>query len=799
MTRHLIALGMAASLAAAGELVFPAAVERDGLVNGVYRIGRKTTGKGELAIRWTDVYGRVIQDRKIPVDLDGRTEIAFSIDARRAVAMKNRLEAQLSGDASGKAQATFIARPRDRTWWDYHILMWPYRSTDELAKLKGIGVDGGEYLWKDRPAPDFLLDNDLRWYVENMATDFYSEYHRWHADREPNWQFHDVKARHAQDPGSLEPFRRDPSLSDAAWLGKIHDRLVEATRFWSPYRPLFYSLGDETGIADLSAFWDFDFSDASLGGMRRWLEERYGSLAALNREWGTRFDRWDRVMPETTDQAMKHSDGNFSAWADHKEWMDVAYARALKMGADAIRSVDRDAYVGIGGAQAPGWGGYDYYRITQVLTAIEPYDLGNNVEIIRSLNPKMVVLTTASESGPREKRRVWSELLRGNRGLILWDDKRELAGNRGLEAAPYYSELRNGVGALLAASEQVADSIAIHYSQASMRVEWMLAQRPHGGEWVKRNASYETEDSEFRRVRERWCGAIEDLGLRYNFVAYGQVEQGELKRGGYRVLVLPRSSALSEAETRAIREFVQQGGTLLADGEPGTFDEHAKKLSRASLAELFAGQGAGKGRAIRVDSNRLVTLGKLLRESGVQPEFAITDETGKPVNGVEVRRFRNGGVTIVGLLANPQGNGAKAMRLRLNLPAELNAWNVRMGQALGRQKQVAVTLDPFEPAILAFSAQPIPELKIAAPSRVQRGTTVNIRPGFAGGSPVGLDVLHIEVVDPAGEHVAYYSGNQLGTGSWPAPLAMNDRTGMWRVRVRDVLTGRVESVSLEVR
>ena len=108
--------------------------------------------------------------------------------------------------------------------------------------------------------------------------------------------------------------------------------------------------------------------------------------------------------------------------------MDIAYAAALKMGADAVRSVDPQAYVGIGGGQMPGWGGYDYSRITSSLNAIEPYDIGNNIEIIRSLNPGMVVMTTSFARGPWEKHRVWYELLHGNRGLIIWDDKAAFIG-----------------------------------------------------------------------------------------------------------------------------------------------------------------------------------------------------------------------------------------------------------------------------------------------------------------------------------------------------------------------------------
>jgi hypothetical protein len=42
-------------------------------------------------------------------------------------------------------------------------------------------------------ALDPLLANDLRWYLENIATDFYSPYHKWSGDRPVNWRFLEVK------------------------------------------------------------------------------------------------------------------------------------------------------------------------------------------------------------------------------------------------------------------------------------------------------------------------------------------------------------------------------------------------------------------------------------------------------------------------------------------------------------------------------------------------------------------------------------------------------------------------------
>ena len=201
----------------------------------------------------------------------------------------------------------------------------------------------------------------------------------------------------------------------------------------------------------------------------------------------------------------------------------------------------------------------------------------------------MVVLTTAFAHGPWERHRVWYELLHGNRGLILWDDKSEYldkAGNveeRGREAASYYNEIRDGLGALLINSRRQADPIAIHYSQPSLRVEWLLESRPRGDAWAMRSAEAERTDNQFLRLRESWCRLIEDAGLQYNFVSYGQIEQNELLRGGYRVLILPRSSALSATEAKAIHEFVAQGGVVMADGEPGTFDDHGRRQPQSQL------------------------------------------------------------------------------------------------------------------------------------------------------------------------------------------------------------------------
>ena len=108
-------------------------------------------------------------------------------------------------------------------------------------------------------------------------------------------------------------------------------------------------------------------------------------------------------MPDGTTEAMQRTDQNFSAWSDFKEWMDISFANAVKMGVDAVHSVDPEAYVALEGGQVPGWGGYDYSRLAKVLPAMEPYDIGGNMDILESLNPKLVRLITTGGRGREEK------------------------------------------------------------------------------------------------------------------------------------------------------------------------------------------------------------------------------------------------------------------------------------------------------------------------------------------------------------------------------------------------------------
>ncbi len=574
-------------------------------------------------------------------------------------------------------------------WDDYQIIQWQSRNEPAYAALKQLGVTAATVM-ANRDGTGTPVEKQfvpmqaagLSWYVENIATDFYSAYHRWFPGRKVNWRFVEAQQRLQQDPDDETVFRRDPSFADPVWQRRIRDRLIATVHEQSRFRPLYYSLGDETGIADLTAFFDFDLSPGSLEGMRAWLRQSYGSLGTLNAEWGTGFARWEDVRPETTRQAMRRSDDNFAAWADFKAWMDVAFARALRMGTDAVHAADPSALAAIEGVQIPGWGGYDYSLLVDAVDVMELDDL----PLAHSLNPHLITLTTSFGSDPEYLHAIWRDLLAGSRGLILWDSENTVVRDdatrvdRGDAYAVTFAEIRGGIGALLIASEPQSDPVAILYSPASFRTQWMLEQMPRGDAWMKRKSETETESNAARDAMWAYRHAITHLGLQPAYVA----SVGNLRTRGFKALILPHAIALSPDDARAIREFAAAGGTVIADSQPGVFDAHSRRLPQPLLD---------------TGTMRMVPPGELNASSlGVTPPVRIES----PLGDVTGHIWRHGNDLIIGVQRDYLAAAANETVV-LSLPQPADVYDLRRRGSLGRTDRVTLALDAVSPALLSIA------------------------------------------------------------------------------------------------
>ena len=811
----------------AGTLELPAAMT---LGNGSQRVdflpSLPITGRGVLSLRWTDSAGRLIVEDSRPVDPGAGDRIPFALDLRRAVPALNYLVASLTVDCSGAAcqpeksrdtaEATFVTLAPPANWWDYQIIMWQPQSPAAFATLRRQGVTAGKLFAKEQ-ALDVkggeaasLFASGLGWYDENIATDFYAPYHRFFPDRAVNWRYLALQAQHREEPTSLAPFMRRPSLADPAWRKDVGLRLRNVAMAQKALRPLYYSLGDETGIADLAAYWDFDYSPVSLEVFRHWLESHYGSLEALNRQWDTSFQEWRDVMPLTAAQTVGRPGENFSAWADFRQWMDISFADALREGRDALHAGDPAALAAIEGGQVPGWGGYDYALLATAVDAFELYDFGNNIEMARSFRPEAPVLTSSGGSDQVERLRIWRQALRGASGLILWDEKGDFAGAdgdlgpRGKAMAGQFAELRGGIGALLMNSPTEPAAVAIHYSPASFRTAWMIDQKRQRGAGLEAATNADHQPDDFTVLRESLCDLLSDLGIAYGFVSSPALEAGNWPAGVPRVLILPRSLSLSVAEAAGIRRFIDQGGTVLALDQPGTFDEHGRKRPEPLLPGL-AIKAAGPllgyhrhPRGPRADQVRRQISPKL-RAAGGGPAVRLVDEqAGGAVTGVAITRRRNGSVTILGLLnTDAQAVAAAQSRTILVRLAETSAvTDLRNGQDFGNTEMVRVTLPACEPVIMSLSPVPLPDVTIEAPPSLRLGETGTVAVGRTGNSPDAVQIFHIEVRNPDGVLMDHYGAN-LRTTSGAAehllPLALNDPPGRWSITVRDAVSGRQET------
>src|SRR3954463_2053990 len=114
--------------------------------------------------------------------------------------------------------------PAHAAWDSFEIIQWQRRDKVQLRMLHGLGVTAamvmadrdGTGTPPERQARD-PREAGMRWYIENIATDFYAPYHKYTPGRPVNWRFLAAQERYRADPTDNTALMREPSLEDAAW------------------------------------------------------------------------------------------------------------------------------------------------------------------------------------------------------------------------------------------------------------------------------------------------------------------------------------------------------------------------------------------------------------------------------------------------------------------------------------------------------------------------------------------------------------------------------------------------------
>jgi hypothetical protein len=159
------------------------------------------------------------------------------------------------------------------------------------------------------------------------------------------------------------------------------------------------------------------------------------------------------------------------------------------------------------------------------------------------------------------------------------------------------------------------------------------------------------------------------------------------------------------------------------------------------------------------------------------------------------------GLTIVALQYNdlPPSNPKNRETVVLALPRMFSVYDLRTGQPLGNTDRLELELGPVEPVLLSLSEKPIAPASIVGPCRAHLGEIGQFQ--IRSNSLAEHGVIHLDVTDHDGSTIAHYSENLAVDGAETIeilPLALNDKTGVWRPWAADLPSGGTATAELQV-
>lgn len=633
--------------------------------------------------------------------------------------------------------------------------------------------------------------------------------------------------------GDIKHLYREPCLSDPAYRSNVAERIRKNVTDKKRYNLEYYFIADECSLTSYADAFDFCFSPPCMKSFRAWLKAKYKTAGKLGEAWDDPVVSFAEALPKTTQQAQKSR--NWASWGDHRLYMEHVYADTFKFYLDEIRKHDPEGKTLISGTQRSAcYNAQDWYQLSQHIAFVSAYSGGNNWELFRSFQPRALLGTWTGygASGRGVKYAMWSALLHNvTRPNIFWGysylNPDLTLSKSGRDLGAVFQDIRtSGLGRFIQEAERLQDGIAIHYSYASIHALRML-----------------NREKEYLSGHTDWLSAIQDLGMQFDFVSTQQIESGRLLAksadGGlrYRVLVLARSIALSDAECDALNRYQKAGGRLLADVTPGEYFENCRKRSAPALRglpiESIELAGYRSDRNDRKGETKRNALSGLLQKAGVRPHYTVTlAGTKTPLPSAEVVVYRLGGTEIVCVLKENtnvrrivasdgtvsykdiRGAGAAAEKITVDIGSPMRVHDVRARRRLGRLSRIETSIAPGECKVFAVRSVRPREItgryiegasEVGGKWQARRGATIRIAGKIAlqTGKSTGRSCLRMNVTAPDGRRHPHYSQSTLsdartGSFAFEIPIAFNDALGTWQIEIFDVATGLTIGGPLEI-
>lgn len=370
---------------------------------------------------------------------------------------------------------------------------------------------------------------------------------------------------------------RNPCFNNPDYRAKTLDRITKLVGYMKQFGKMDYLLTDELSMTNYGDAYDFCFCEHCRKAFREWVNPQYSSLKEVSEAYGMTFASWEEVRMVSTYEAREA--GKWAGWADHRTFNEHAMHAFFAWMRDQARAIQPDATLNLSGTQTPtAYNGHDVWLRSQVFDNLWCYGYGQQTRLHRSFNPQLKQMPWGGygSSGIDMHHKIWSNVFQGGHGnAFYWfpiymdpDFQLSPSSQAWSDAA---ADLLRGAGKTLLTSQFEDYGIGIHYSQPSIHAAYVLDA-----------ASVLDAD------RAAWAeDVIEGSQFQARFLAYAQLERGDLTYPKVKVLVLPYSIALSDKEAEAIRQFVKSGGTVIADMQTGIMDQHCRPRSGGAIDDVL--------------------------------------------------------------------------------------------------------------------------------------------------------------------------------------------------------------------
>ncbi len=529
-------------------------------------------------------------------------------------------------------------------YWDHFtIMVWQLGHNAKAKKelYEKVNLNAFHIDRSSKELADFSKENKWPFYVDHTADKGYL-------------YLSGKKGKLNFTSGELQV--RPNSLVDPVAIGEMKDYIKKNINVVKHAYPLAYALDDEISTASFCTPVEVDVHPIALQQYRAFLAGIYqNDIKKLNAQYESDFKTFEEVYPKTFNdfrsQVTPTNFGkiNLSHWADWRSYMDNYFADCLKDLTHYANSIDQRPCGFVGGQGPTAFGGYDWRKISKSVQWVEAYESGGNNEIIRSFwgqkRPLLKTFFTGKEFSEQKVWFLWYYLCHGNRGVIVWPSEMFNADKTDVsegykKMAPTFKEVQGDVSKLIIDSEFQYDKVAIYYSQPSIQVTWCMDAVSHGTTWPNRKSSIDNNLSTSQLTRMGWSKALEDIGIQSKFIHQDHLLAGELEKQGFKILILNRVLALSDAEAEKIIDFVKKGGTVIADHLCGIFDEHGKSRNIGALDSLFG---------VKRDLSKGILNGKTATEVDAEIDYGSLSD--KNWIGLEAPKYQDVAVFELGLKA----------------------------------------------------------------------------------------------------------------------------------------------------